>query len=403
MRIKLPRRTAAFLCGAVLYIAGFLKLIDPAGASLVAESYLSFFRLGFLSFAAGPLAFALALCEALTGLSLMTGAFLKFFSKAAAVLIGLFTLITLILLIFNPQMDCGCFGEAFHLSHTQTFIKNVVLAALLAVAFLPPGQGCAGQCKGTGGKTIFFISGSAAALTALYSLFFLPIMDFTAFAPGARLYDEELAQRAEVPEPLFVYEKDGFKKEFRLDALPDTTWTFVRTHEREPFKGTAETLVSVSDASGVTCDSILLGGKVLALCVHSPAKVSRSRWHSIAEAVTSARRAGVRPVLLTATSPENFDAIAAGLPAEDRLMLTLPLYFADHKTLLTLVRSNGGAVLLSDGLVVDKWSYAGLPSAPRLEAAASKPAVSAMMEATITSRIVFYSLLLLGILPAAFL
>ena len=129
------RRFCAFLIGLVYFLSGVLKLMDPTGAMLVMKEYFAFLHLGFLDFSAMFFGFAFAFAETIIGTALITGVFRKITAIAAFSLQGLFTLLTLVLLIFNPQMDCGCFGEAFHLTHLQSFIKNVVLSLLLVGAF----------------------------------------------------------------------------------------------------------------------------------------------------------------------------------------------------------------------------------------------------------------------------
>ena len=58
-------------------------------------------------------------------------------TSVSLILQGFFTVLTLFLVIFNPEMDCGCFGEAIHLTHMQTFLKNIVLCILLATYYFP--------------------------------------------------------------------------------------------------------------------------------------------------------------------------------------------------------------------------------------------------------------------------
>lgn len=400
MKIRLPRRFCAVISGLVFYLAGFFKLMDPTGAGLVVDSYLSFFHLGFLSPISSVIAEALAFAEAFTGLALVTGVYRRIAAKAAFILTGLFTLVTLVLVVANPEMDCGCFGEVVHLSHLQTFIKNLILAALLCTAFLP----LRNVPSGPSSKPLFIFAGVVVLAIGVYSLVFLPIRDYTSFAPGERLYDIAKTSSSVPQEPLFVYEKDGFRKEFDLENLPDSTWTFVDTHERPAFTdASAEAIVAVSNASGEVCDSVLLEGGVIAFCVHSPEKQSISRWRNISRGIADASAAGFRPALLVAGSADMMEEILEPLPSEEKIPLLLSMYFADRKTLITLVRSNGGAVYLSDGLVIDKWSGVNLPSARHYEALAGKPPVKAMMDATIPGRITLWAVLLLTVLPVLFI
>ena len=134
------RRLCAFIIGAVFFVSGILKLLDPVGAGLVAGEYFRFLGMDFLLPVSKHAGFALAMLEALLGTALMTGLWRRVIAVITLVFLCGSTLLTLMLLIYNPEMDCGCFGEAIHLTHAQTFIKNVVLCALSAVAFTPIGR-----------------------------------------------------------------------------------------------------------------------------------------------------------------------------------------------------------------------------------------------------------------------
>ena len=131
------RRFCAILIGLVFLASGLLKLLDPVGTGLIVSEYLKFFRMNFLQGAAKGLGMVLSIVEAGTGAALVSGVFRKATAIITSALILFFTIITLILWIANPVMDCGCFGEAIHLTHGETLLKNVALIALALVAFIP--------------------------------------------------------------------------------------------------------------------------------------------------------------------------------------------------------------------------------------------------------------------------
>ena len=131
------RRVSAILIGFVFFIAGVLKLMDPVGSALVVEEYLKFLHIGFLSGMSGVIGVGMALLETLLGAALLAGVWPRIVGPGVGIIILAFTGLTLNLLIVNPPMDCGCFGQAVHLSHSQSFIKNAVLCVLWLIAYIP--------------------------------------------------------------------------------------------------------------------------------------------------------------------------------------------------------------------------------------------------------------------------
>ncbi len=116
--------------------SGFVKAVDPLGSAYKFADYFTAFKLGFLEFAALPLAIALAAFELILGIALILAYRRKivytFFSGSCS----FFTVLTFILAIFNPVSDCGCFGDALILTNWQTFLKNVVLMIFVLFLFL---------------------------------------------------------------------------------------------------------------------------------------------------------------------------------------------------------------------------------------------------------------------------
>jgi len=353
------RRFCAFVLGAVFFVSGLLKVLDPVGAGLVIDEYYKFLGIGFLSFSSEPVGMFLALAETFLGLAAMTGVWRKVTAVMVMILLALFTLLTVILVIFNPSMDCGCFGEAVHLTHLESLIKNIVLSALAAVAFLP--LGTSGSPKKRKYVSFSLVS-AAVAVFCIYSVLYIPVVDFTDFKADARL-EASLDNSADVYQASFIYEKDGRQKRFCLENLPDSTWKYVGT-ETELVENQYETVVQLplSDAQGVHYDEIAASGKVLAISVYKPFRLTEKRWHSVAGLVSSAYAAGFSPLVLVSGELGSVESWLWEILSHDEAsMITGTMYFSDYKTLVTLNRSNGGAVFFSDGVLVRKWASRSLP------------------------------------------
>lgn len=377
------RRFCAFVLGAVFLISGILKFMDPVGSEFIMKSYFSFLHIGFMDFSAKFFGVAFALTEAVLGAALMSGVWRKVVGIAVVALTTFFTLLTLVLLIFNPVMDCGCFGEAIHLTHLQTFVKNVILCALCCGAFIPMRE----LDRPVKVKYVSFAL-TACSLVALlvYSLVALPLKDYTAFHPGAMLQAAADEQYKDFSEPEFIYEKDGVTQAFSLDALPDSSWNFVDSRIRQD-DFAAGTVLTLTDDAGEYCDSLATQGNVLVVSAYK--KLSAGRIEGIESLVADARAVGLTPIVLVPSD----DVLAAA--SEKRAALEDGLvYYSDYKTLATLNRSNGGATWISDGQIVRKWSYTLRPSREKLSTALAEDPTALALETQSKGSLALQSFLL---------
>lgn len=377
------RRFCAFVLGAVFLISGILKLMDPVGSEFIMKSYFSFLHIGFMDFSAKFFGVAFALTEAVLGAALMSGVWRKVVGIAVVALTTFFTLLTLVLLIFNPVMDCGCFGEAIHLTHLQTFVKNVILCALCCGAFIPMRE----LDRPVKVKYVSFAL-TACSLVALliYSLVALPLKDYTAFHPGAILQAAADEQYKDFSEPEFIYEKDGVTQAFSLDALPDSSWNFVDSRIRQD-DFAAGTVLTLTDDAGEYCDSLAIKGNVLVVSAYR--KLSAGRIEGIESLVTDARAVGLTPIVLVSSD----DVLAAASEKQAALEDGL-VYYSDYKTLATLNRSNGGATWISDGQIVRKWSYTLRPSREKLSTALAEDPTALALETQSKGSLALQSFLL---------
>ncbi len=342
------KRFCGFITGLVFFIGGILKLMDPVGAGLVMAEYMDFLHLKFLSFASKPLGVAFALAETLIGTALITGVWRKTAGIAALAFQGFFTLLTLLLVIFNPEMDCGCFGEAIHLTHMETFLKNIVLCVLLCAYFFP--------VKFLGSplkhKYVPFATVTVSVLAfTVYSWIYIPLVDFTDYKPGALLKAAETGSQtdAEMYEAVFIYEKDGKEEAFELEHLPDSTWNFVRTDTRMIADYDTEGLIDLSfyNKEGEYMDNLATEGRVMVISVYDT-DITDRKWKEISGLIANAEDAGFKALLLVSG------------PFETSVE-TPETYIADYKTLLAMNRSNGGVTYFSDGYLIRKWSFRARP------------------------------------------
>lgn len=295
------RRRAAGLLGIVFLISGILKVWDPVGTMLIVTEYLKFLHIPGLIPAAKGLGIALSVTECAMGIGLITGVLRKASAIMSFVMLGGFTLLTLALWVFDAPMDCGCFGEAVHLTHAQSFLKNVALLLVAVLAFVPFRE--FGRARGS--KVVSAIVAMLAIVgAAIYSNTHLPIVDFTPFNWGARLF-ASLDDEAE-------------EEEFRKAPI-----------------------LSFYSADGEYLDDMAATGKVVIFSVYDPSKAD---WALLEEDYRTASASEALPMVLV-----------AGRPEDVKLPLDIEPYFADYKTLITLNRSNGGGSYFYEGELMHKW------------------------------------------------
>jgi len=376
--------------GVVFLLAGIFKLLDPVGSALVVEEYYKFLHLPFLIPTAKVVAVALAFVEAMLGAALISGIRRSLAAFLTLFMVGFFTVITLILAIFNPAMDCGCFGEVVHLTNTQTFLKNLVLLALCLFAFFPMSD------IGTNKKrkdVSFCIAAASIVAFTIYCLLNIPMMDFTSFTPGSELLaskDLDLGDEDEYTST-FIYEKNGQQGVFTLDKLPDSTWTFVRAETVKINRLEVEDRspeLSFSDSLGNYRNELACNGNVLAFSVYDASSLKGESWSRISEAIAGAKAAGFVPILLASATREAIDSSSTIIP-ESREQILGSLFFADRKTLLAMNRSNGGATWFSDGELIRKYSSSNIPSDDELLEMTGADPTEAMLHTSTKGRLRF--------------
>ncbi len=390
------RRFCAFVIGMVFFLSGILKLLDPVGTGLVVAEYYKFLHLGFLSVTSVVFGSILAFAETILGVALMAGLWRKVISIVTFCVIGVFTVLTIVLLIVNPEMDCGCFGEAIHLTHLQSFLKNVILLGLAFVAFIPGRLGKPRRRK----YVAFGIVSAFVVAFGIYSLLYIPLVDFTDFRPGARL-EASMETFGDSYSATFIYERDGEERSFTLEDLPDSTWTYVRTETvRTERNDDHVASLSFTDEDGAYADRLAAHGDVIAFSIYNVQGMNGMKWGMVADGVRAALQAGFTPLVLVSADGrsvgEALSGDESGFDPEDGKILLENLYTADYKTLLTMNRSNGGATCFHNGTLVTKWARRSLPSSQNLTEIIDADMPETLVETSLRRQLVYEGLLVVA-------
>jgi triosephosphate isomerase len=357
------RGLARLIIGLTFIFSGFVKIIDPVGTGLIVGEYVriaGIVNLPVLCQLGGAL---LSAAELLIGIAVLLGLKMGAASKASLVFISFFTLLTLFLALFNPVKDCGCFGEAVKLSNWQTFSKNIILLGLALViyfqreAFIP----IAPDVWERGFLSAFIL---LVVSLSVYSFLHLPLIDFTDYGVGRDLREmsgvNEATSKPEF-ETVLVYKKNKTIKEFYIDSLPDSTWTFVdsKTKQvagRDPY---SDSMLEITDREGnYITDSLLFSGdKLFVTSIPYIRKISASGVAKSIKMHEELIKHGIRHIYLTGSSVAQADSLLAPMLPPGALV-----YYADYKTIITLNRSNAGTIYINDGIISAKWSRFDTPA-----------------------------------------
>lgn len=346
---------ARYLVGGLFIFSGLIKVNDPVGTAIKLEEYFDVFAYDFAPFfewfvpAALFLSVVLSVLEIVLGVALIVGFKMRITAWALLGLIIFFTFLTFYSAYFNKVTDCGCFGDAIKLTPWESFTKDIILLVLIGAIFINKANYKSYfadwfQWMKVGGATVFFVAFS------IYTIRHLPVLDFRAYAVG-----NHLPTLMEPSEPLryeYVMEKDG--EEYRFETYPtDKSYEFKSMDLVNPEAEPKITDLSIWTDEGDYTEDLMIGHKLIVI-IYSAEKANTSHLGEI-RSLADQLPDNVEPWILTASGYSIFD------PFRHEHQLGIPYYYADATVLKTMVRSNPGILLLSNGTVLGKWHHNDVP------------------------------------------
>ena len=309
------------LLAATFIFSGIVKGIDPMGMSYKLNAYFDHWGVPFSqdSLMLKGMVLLLSAVEFIIGIYMLLGIRRRFTSTAALSFMLFMTALTTYIYIYDPVTDCGCFGEALSLTNGQTLAKNILLLLAAAVCFRWRRYLLRLISERNQWITSLY-SWIYIFLLGLYSLHYLPKVDFTSFKEGTDL-----------------------RKAY---FTPDDT--------------TSPELLAFDCFNGEepATDKILRGkGLTLLLTISDIGTADDGCNDRINDIYDACQDSGYDFYALV-----NANASASDISRWiDRTGASYPILTAETDILRSMVRSNPGLILLSDGIIQKKWSNNNLP------------------------------------------
>ena len=390
---------------AVTFIfSGFVKAIDPIGTQYKLQDYLGAIGMaGILpNWTLLAVAVFLAAIEFCIGIFLLFAIQRRLISKLTVAFMAFMTMVTVWIVVADPVKDCGCFGDALHLTNTETLIKNIVLLVCsLAIMYRPLAMfrfvSKSNQWIVTNYTIVFILVSSGL------SLYYLPIFDFRPYHIGVNIpRGMEIPKGAKLPQfkTTFIMEKNGLRKEFTLDNYPDASWKFIDSKTVQTSEGYIPPIhdFSITDnKTGLDLTNSVLSHKGYTFLLIAPhlETADDSNFGDIDRLYEYAQSYDIPFYCLTASTTK---AIKRWI---DLTGAEYPFCITDEAVLKTIIRSNPGLLLLKDGTIINKWSHNNLPNEAKLSRPISQSSLGKMPKDSVPAKIL--EIVLWFILPLTLL
>lgn len=358
--------------GGVFIFSGFAKGVDPWGTTYKVTDYLNAMGATSWTNTALLIAVTLASIEFMLGIALAMGAYRRSAPWLGLIMMAIMLPVTLWIAFTGAVSDCGCFGDAMHLSAWATVGKNVLLTfgLIYLVLFNKSVRGVFGPAVQW---LVMALSLGLVLAVAYFGYFTQPLIDYRPYPVGSRLVDTYTVESDDTEdgqddedEFVFVYSRDGQEREFSIDSLPDEEegWEYVtRYHAKRPHgkvimssNYSSDDKLVIMDELGDDITTQLLGDshRTLLLLFPDLPKVGVASSFTLNELTDAAMASDTEVLGLTPATPEE---VAHWV---DISMASYPIYSMDDSQLKTIARGNPAVVYLNDGVIVWKRTLTSL-------------------------------------------
>ena len=368
--MKVLVNIARGLVGGLFIFSGLVKAIDPKGLSYKMQEFFEVWaRDGFLpklmnTFNEHSLTFSIVIItlEVFLGLALLVGWQKKMTTWLLLLLTLFFTFLTAFVLFTGKIKACGCFGDCIPLTPTQTFTKDIILLVLVVLLlmghkFIQP------LFKPIICPAILAMAISGVLFLQTYVQHHLPLKDCLPFKVGNNILELRKMPKDAVPDKFdytFVYQKNGEKKEFGVNNIPDSTWQFVDRKQTLVQKGKNNIPLindfSFTTESGNDTTEAILGQEgeyyLMYTSLFDDIKNPAKDWMEDIILLIKANTLNKKLFIVTTQIEQSKKRYQVFIEGKK---ITQPIFTCDATALKTVARSNPTLYLMNGSIVKQKW------------------------------------------------
>ena len=345
--------------GILFIISGLIKLNDPIGFSYKLDEYFSevVFNMPFFVPYTLTIALFLVILEVVLGVMLLIGYKSKLTIWLLLLLIIKFTFLTFYSAYFDVVKDCGCFGDALHLTPWQSFTKDIVLLFFILILFF--NKKLIKPLSANKTQNILVLASIVlCSFMGYWVINHLPLKDFRPYKVGTNIKtDMTIPDNApkSVVEMVFIYKVNGVDREFTekdLMTLPEGA-EFVDRKDKIIVQGYLPPIHDFKlelDGQDNT-DLILSKEKVLLITAYDLEKSNPEAMQKLGELYKKTNKKGYYVAIVTGSSSE---AIAK---ARKKYGINFDILFCDATAIKTIERANPSFVIINYGTVIQKVHF----------------------------------------------
>jgi uncharacterized membrane protein YphA (DoxX/SURF4 family) len=354
------------LVGVLFIFSGLVKADDPLGLSYKMQEFFDVWNFHLLDHLTLTFSMIMIVFEIVAGVAVLVGWRMRLFSWLLLLLMIFFTFLTGYAFLSGKVRECGCFGDCIPLTAGESFVKDLVLLALVLFLFAMRNRI----------KPLWPSFVSAAVLVAAtflsfifqgYVLKHLPVVDCLPYKVGNNILEKMKIPPGAVPDSTvitMVYQKNGQKVEFDAAHFPkdfDDSYKFVSRYDKIVREGNAvpaiKDFVLVNDAGLDTTQEVLTAkGYKLFEFIRDLGNAAASREFSII--LTMAKAKKIPFYVITADYDNVVSRVQQIGVAGDVTVLK-----CDVTAIKTAARADPSYFLLKGANILGKWSAVDLGKA----------------------------------------
>ncbi len=370
--MKVIVNIARVLTGILFIFSGLIKANDPRGLSYKMQEFFDVWSadpslktlMVWLDNYALPLSIIMITLEVIVGVGLLLGIKKKLFSTLLLILIIFFGFLTGYAVLSGKIATCGCFGDCIPLTALQSFIKDLILFALILLIFFER-KHIVPFLKNGVNYTILLLCTIAILCLQWYVLQHMPLADCLPFKKGNNIIELSKVPANAVQEKKdykFYFKKNEQEKEFSENNLPDSTWQFVRREDiilqeaknNNPVINDFELKTSIGNDS---TEAILNTSKNYYLFLIKDTSNSNA-WLSNFSSIVTLSKNKKRLLYIVTSQPQEAQQFF-----NIQHNFNVPVLSLDATALKTAARTSPELYLMRGAIVEDKWGRADLQNA----------------------------------------